>query len=330
MSRFFNYELTLETIGPLYVGSGETIGKSEYVIFGNKVYIFDMKKMFSGITKYHLENKYSQSVLNEKNFNLSYFFRSNNIAPETYKKWAKYCYNIPENTDLRAAKNILAHVKDAYSKPYVPGSSLKGALRNIILNGLLLKGENKKFDSKIEIDLKNHIGRNGKPIKRAKYLSQDSNELDEKMFNILNRPKTKPYDAVNSIFQGIIISDSQPLDTDSLILCPKIDVLPKNKGENPLKNVVRECIKPGTKISFSLQIDRRIFPYNINDIMDFISETYKNLNKKFLSDFPTTVTTSDKYKIYLGGGTGYQKPVLILYLMKEIVQSKMQEKFLTM
>lgn len=313
MERFLNYRLTIETIGPLFIGSEENknIAKSEYVIDGNTLYVFDMRKMFNGLVKYHLDKAYAQNVLQcNRKFDLKLFLRNNRVLLDIYKQWIAYSLLLPDNVEIKS--NILAFMKDAYSKPYVPGSSLKGAIRTCILNALLLNGENENFATETEDALKIHE-RNGKA-----YLSRNASEMETSIFNKLKRNGTKSTDAVNSIFQGLTISDSEPLDTDCLILCPKIDILPtESHKRNQLKNVVRECIKPGTKITFYVHIDSKFFPYDDKQILKFILQNYLNIEEKYLSSFPSTINSNDEYKIYLGGGSGFVTKTCVYSLFDE-------------
>ena len=166
MERFLNYRLTIETIGPLFIGSEENknIAKSEYAIDGNTLYVFDMRKMFNGLVKYHLDKAYAEKVLQfNQRFYLGSFLEHNGISYDKYKQWIAYSLLLPDNVEIKS--NILAFMKDAYSKPYVPGGSLKGAIRTCILNALLLNGENENFATETENALKIHE-RNGKLIKR--------------------------------------------------------------------------------------------------------------------------------------------------------------------
>ncbi|MGN1457086.1 MAG: type III-A CRISPR-associated RAMP protein Csm5 [Acutalibacteraceae bacterium] len=317
MDRFLNYKLTVETLGPLFIGSDENknIAKSEYVIIGNKLYVFDTKKMFNGLIKYHLDKEYTQYVLQYKYFNLESFLINKQISPDIYKQWTTYSLLLPNNVEIKS--NISAFTKDAYSQPYVPGSSVKGAIRGAVLNALLLNGENRNFATETEKTLKIHQFPNGKQISRKDYLSSDSAKIENAMFNTLGRNNKKISDAVNSIFQGLTISDSEPISTDCLILCPKIDILPTKLNSANHLNVVRECIKPGTQIIFSVNIDRKFFPYDANQILDFIRQNYLNIEKKYLSSFPATVNPNDKYKIYLGGGSGFVSKTCIYTLFDE-------------
>lgn len=49
------YKITLTTTGPVYIGSGKSFGKKEYVfISGNEVGIVDISKLYAMIQKKHL------------------------------------------------------------------------------------------------------------------------------------------------------------------------------------------------------------------------------------------------------------------------------------
>ena len=66
-------------------------------------------------------------------------------------------------------RNIQAFIKDPYQKPYIPGSSLKGAVRNILL-GMMI--EQKEYDvNNIKRTIDKFQG------KRSKFLKQESETL---------------------------------------------------------------------------------------------------------------------------------------------------------
>ena len=152
-----NYIVELKVIGPLFIGSGQEIKKSEYIYDRNskRVYVMDVHKMFDGICKLHLQEKYERFIFGQfteswKNgrFNtnnkprdkvLLDFIRDQNIKPEVYRKWASYSYILADEVGGINRNNILANMKDPYGKPFVPGSSLKGVLVNCLL-GSKLKG----------------------------------------------------------------------------------------------------------------------------------------------------------------------------------------------
>lgn len=309
--------ISLETVGPLFVGSGEKYKKSEYILdsYGNMCYIMDTLKMFGGLKKMNLLNEYEKWVLSEpKNVNLFNFVKDNNIRSADYSKWAKYSFPVINAAALRNA-DILPLVKDAYNMPYIPGSSLKGAIRNAILNSELL-GSSDMED--IADRAERSVGQFDFRRKKA-YLARESDEIDTRLFHTLGRVDEKGRDvkasnAVNSVFQGIRISDSKPLQQDSVGLYQKIDVLPD--GTTKKLPILRECIKPGVCIEFTAEIDPDIFPYSPNDIIRCINEMYSNEQEKFLKAFPQMPKYSGSM-IYVGGGSGFITKTAVYSLFKE-------------
>ena len=141
--------------------------------------------------------------------------------------------------DGKKSREIHTFIKDAYGCPYVPGSSVKGMLRTILLAGKILKNPERFQNNKVQFQKKLRSKDGGK---RDKYLSQEIKDLETAAFHKLSRREDEIDDAVNDIFSAIRISDSKPLSTEDLILCQKVD-LSLNGGEHDLP-MVRECLRP--------------------------------------------------------------------------------------
>lgn len=277
------YKLKLKVLSPVHIGSGEQIGKREYVYNRNKqqICIFDSKKMFSSLLSKGLANKYeSYLISNPKGVTLEMFLNQNGIVESDYMKWVKYFLSCPLN-DKRSLQNINSFVKDSYGCPYIPGSSIKGALRTVILKQYLFKNQD-KFKSENNI----------KSVETIAF-----NRLRE-------NTKRKINDATNDTFRGLIISDSKPLSVNDLIVCKKLDIKEDSSVKTP--NVYRECLRPGTMVEFDVSIDLDVFPFDINYINQSINEVFKDYDDLFLSIFDCNVDLpTEQNVIVLGGGAGF-------------------------
>lgn len=297
MEYFKKYKITVETLAPVFVGSGEKISKKEYIfeILDKRVLIPDFGKLISGLAELKVLEKYENYLLNE-NIDLSSFFRDNNISKDYYGKWISYGLDSGDAVfENRGKKEILLHTKDPYRLPYIPGSSLKGALRTALLaEGII--------DKKSEYDWY------AKPIRPAnykvgpQYLAQEISGIESKRFNTLNRKKDKLNDAVNDSMAGIQISDSKPLKRSNLVLCQKIDF--NTDYEEKRLPILRECIKPGVKIEFELTIDTRLVNFNVDKITEALSKFYSFNYEIFQKSFRRQKSEA-KTPFYLGGGCGY-------------------------
>jgi len=195
-------------------------------------------------------------------------------------------------------------MRDSSRQPYIPGSSLKGALRTAILTKMLLDDNNRRerntgsFLSAIR----------GPQAGSRNYAKKATEQVEENYINTLGLNRKRPADAVNSIMRGISVSDSLPVrDKDAMILCGKRD-LSVSGLVKPL-NVVRECLKPDVKVFFDLSLDSSI-PSGID--LNYIKEAVRAFGTYYAGNFdrrfkkPADAAT-EKYQdaLILGGGAGF-------------------------
>ncbi|OLR64024.1 type III-A CRISPR-associated RAMP protein Csm5 [Anaerostipes sp. 992a] len=312
-----HYRITLKTHGPLFIGSGEVLGKKEYIYdrANKKAYILDTKKMFSGMLKNRMVYEYEKYLLNEYR-DLGIWLREHGIRKQEYQQWSNYVLDCSA-TEIESRENrnkeIHLFMKDQYGKPYIPGSSLKGAIRTILLGNAVIG--NAAYSDNAESIVRNSQRR----VKQNKYLQREIKNLEVDVFHTIKRKeKYVKSNAVNDELSGLRISDSKPLETDCLVLCQKIDRHIEGKDRNmPL---LRECIKPGVEITFELTIDTSVCNYSEQDILNAISRVYER-NSAFYKKFGN-INDSGNHMLYLGGGCGFVTKTIqyCLYPEKRAVQ----------
>ena len=57
------YKLKFRTIGPVFIGSGNKIGKKEYIKAGNIAYVPDIMKMYDGLKRMKLNESFESFYL---------------------------------------------------------------------------------------------------------------------------------------------------------------------------------------------------------------------------------------------------------------------------
>ena len=314
------YDITLETIGPVHIGSGKEISKKEclYVPQEKKIYIMDDKKMFSGILALGKQENFTRYLMDSRQNNLMNFVRDNNISPDEYKKWAAYvlddvgALNVGKSRSKGGgADNVRTFMKDAYGCPYIPGSSLKGALRTVIQSCLVNYRMDRLHGERSAIETETFSRRN-------RYLSEPDKSIAQKLFYTLERPDAKPHNAVNDCFSGIRVSDSEPLSVSDLVLCRKTDLLPDGKMNSI--SIKRECLRPGTKVRFSLEIDEEYFDIDEIKLMSYIDDNYIMYHNAYLTMFPEEAEHAPQkgeHLLYLGGGSGYVNKTTVYPMYSE-------------
>ncbi len=298
------YKATLHTVSPVFVGSGKEIDKKEYRLSfaDQKIIVYDPGKLYMALKQLGKSKKYEDMLLYDTKANLNYWMRDNNISPQDIASAIRYSIDWGDRMELGKSKtSIMEFMKDPYGLPYIPGTSIKGMLRTILLSYEI--STNKELYHSNSNDIKNYRANR---ISNSNY-GREANSVEKRAFRRLSRDEKHPEDAVNDVLQGMILSDSKPLDLDDLVLCQKIEVH-TDYQEKPL-NILRECIRPETDIEFTLTIDTQCCNYDVNTIFDAINK----FNDMYYSCFQS------KYKeekapentVYLGGGVGFVSKTFI-------------------
>lgn len=291
------YKVEIETIGPVHIGSGETIKKKEWLLDNrnSKAVIADTGKLFAFLKKNRLLDEFEKFFLGNSG-NFQKWLNEHGIFEKDYREFEKYTLDT-SGVDLRdrQIRDIALCTKDAYGMPYIPGSSLKGAIRTAILAKKIK--ETGYHDPEIKDQIYSYRGRNKK-----RFLSNQSRNLNQEIFYTGDFDQKNPKNIVNDIMRGIRVSDSTPIDCSNLTLCQKVDVNTRDKETN--LPILRECIKPGCIIGTELTIDTGITDISCEYIRQAIKEFLADYNEMFLKYFRNETLYKGSF-IYLGGGVGF-------------------------
>lgn len=294
------YEIVIETTAPVFIGSGEKIGKKEYIFNDKekKVYIPDFKKMYQFLKEKDLLDSYQTYLLSD-NRDYAYWLKSQGIQKNDYMPWISYSLDSGDAVfDKKSKKEILTFYKDAYGQPYIPGSSIKGFFRTALLHYNIQKQEERETKQmRYSIKKAEQKGRNS-------YLLKEVKDIESKYFNTLNKEQKRRYSAVNDHMSGFRISDSKPLSMTDLVLCQKVDV--NVEGSEKRMPLIRECIKPGRIIIADITIDTEEFPYTIQELKEAVQSFMKMYIEVFVRKYyGKRKRYSNDNMLLLGGGVGY-------------------------
>jgi len=291
------YDLTLKVKSPVFVGSGAVTQKFEY-IYDNKqseVAFIDNNKLFGLLVSTGKTDEYEKYVLNSSRQDLYSFLKT--VCGYSEKQIQSLCrYRVSAKDALdenHSFKEIHSFMRNPNGQAYIPGSSLKGALRTVILFSLIRK-DGKKGD-------RSEFRKDTTPFPEGKYLHTLKCKLDR-----TGKPTDDP---INSIMRGVSVSDSDTIPDSAMILAKKVDVK-ENGATNSVGTVVRESGRPGTEIHFKLTLDRSILKdtitaqtimENIREFDEFYKQTYLDYFDKPENDMDIPLHNS----IVFGGGTGF-------------------------
>lgn len=296
-----NYIIKLEVCGPLHIGSGEVANKKEYVYnpHKEKIEMLNLRKFFELLVAENLSDKYTDFIMSGRKSlyefilenglrdkyrdTIRYTMDSKNIITNKQKAGRDQGYSNKKKKPKEV--NISLAMKDPYHRPYIPGSSLKGALIQNLLYATALKYKN-KFGM-VASDDKSIQDR----IVQKIYVDKEIDEPDKDK-------KTAAY--LGKIIQ---VSDSESLSTSTLELAEKVDlVITEREIKESKPNVIREAVKEGTQITFRLKLLRPDI-VSEEDLIKAVRRTFNSLYEHYRTK--GNLPRQNGAHLYLGGGTGF-------------------------
>lgn len=344
------FDLTLKPQSPLFIGSGKKYSKKEYLYSAQQktVRLIDHNVLFELLVQRGCMDAYEKFMLSENTSLWEFLTGTCGLTDTELNQTAfngiplvRYQLSV---SGYDVAKELHPFQRDAYGRAYIPGSSLKGALRTVWLFHALSADPagwkaRRNSDDFCPIDRKTN-----EPDRR-----DNKAVFPEKRYtNQLRHPVGRPNDMLDSIFRGIQVSDSLPIPNEQMVLTGRTLISPKSAavlGENfdghpkdlPL---YQECVRPGAEIHFQLTLDQSILqqhthPITAQTLLDAIQEFDVFYRSAFEELFPSGrrfAVLPQQPHLILGGGTGYFSKTLVYpYLGQQDalrwVQAYMMRKF---
>lgn len=220
------YQLTIRTLSPLHIGTGNTLRRGfDYVTNKNKTWVIDanvLAEMLYDQDPSEFERMAAGTPAGEL------------IRPDEFREDSPlFRYVMQGEPRSRAhGSEIQEQIKDPWDRPYIPGSSLKGALRTALA---FVGAAQRKVP--INVNELNHDSR---------FAAQP---LEQKVLNTANPPRGKVpnYD----LLRALQISDSTPADSASLQLL-NVQVTTGRKSGSPIE---LEAVPRGTEFTATLTLD---------------------------------------------------------------------------
>ena len=279
-TEYKTFQFSLLAMAPIHIGNGEKYTSREFIYENGYFYFPDMGKFYNRMVEKGYDQKFERFLQetkpNARNNRLISFLEDNRISDRNFGGYRIIETELETNNNyLRggALNQVSKFIRDPFGNPYIPGSSLKGAIRTILMNT-------------------NPDWNNENVVKDKK---------ENKSLIPWGAKKGQNYD---DLFNTIRVSDSKPFRNDSLILVQKWD----HKATPPLAKplpLYREAIAPLTKINFTITTTTKEAGILMEELGQRAQAFYKEYKNFFLSDFPENkIQPNIQYPIYLGAGSG--------------------------
>ena len=257
-------KITLLT--PLHIGGEkEELTPLNFIHSDNKIYVINQMRLWEGLKKEGLLDSYLKEVEGKQNrFKLTAFFNGNQLLRESFLRETVSSYSLGNPHKLTPEK-IKPFIANAYAQAYLPGSSLKGAIRTAIMWKILNKLKTDEpsdfkiitdfIERKLDFYEKEHPKRD-RFMKTFFSYEISPPSLLELIFQRFLLEGASRRDAHTDILRAIKVSDSNPAPKDSLIL-KKVQVLSAQSGNGYTltKPAYLEALPKDTQLSFSLKVD---------------------------------------------------------------------------
>ena len=302
-TEYRTFQFSLLAMAPIHIGNGEKYTSREFIYENGYFYFPDMGKFYNRMVEKGYDQKFEHFLQERKasasNNRLISFLEDNRISDRDFGG-----YRIKEtgfeteknniDSKLGTINEVVKFMRDPFGTPYIPGSSLKGAIRTILMN------TNPDWNNKKVVDT------------RGKRPKENKNMIS------WGAKKGKEF---NDLFNAIRVSDSKPFSNESLILVQKWDHKAKPPLAKPLP-LYREAIAPSTKINFTITTTTKEAGILMEELGQRAQAFYKEYKNFFLSDFPENkIQPNIQYPIYLGAGSGVWTKT-IFEKAKDILQER--------
>lgn len=241
-------KLKLKTISPVAIGDGGTISNiSDYYLDNSKLYYINHEKVkrFFKQKPELIENFVDLTLRSQDNQRNKIDFKNDVIInlmksnPDDYIQ-----YSVPAHGLRHGSKQQIKTIIKTAGKPFIPGSSIKGAIKTAFLYDWLI--ENNKGNEFIDM-LCNDINNNR--INRWDIEKIITNQLKE--------------------YQKIRVSDSHSIPPIFMAVYQTHRFHLTNSEKKEMIPIATEAIVPGVELDFDLQ--NQIAEYDIDDLFNIIT-----------------------------------------------------------
>ena len=246
-----NYQLDIVT--PVHIGSGETLNHIDGYYANGQWYYIDLESVLAHPSA---DLNALTSEMGRRDFRWEHHLRQRNIDPTEVSMYSLSCPQSPEEVEIREA------IKGIHDQPFIPGSTLKGAIRTALLGEILSVSDKIYEKSRDHLNELIEKGSRGNPRRE-----QPARRIETFAFG---------RDPNRDLFRALQVSDTGLLKNDALeigmawtmTLNQNNELVQKVDRGREYKNFVQQ-IKAKQCLTFTLKIDDLLFREREKKRLDF-------------------------------------------------------------
>ena len=238
-----NYQLDIVT--PVHIGSGETLSHIDGYYANGQWYYIDLERVLAHPST---DLNALTSEMGRRDFRWERHLRQRNIDPAEVSMYNLSCPQSPEEVEIREA----IKVKGIHDQPFIPGSTLKGAIRTALLGEIVSVSDEVYEESRDHLNKLIGRGSRGNPRRE-----QPARRIETLAFG---------RDPNHDLFRALQVSDTELIKSDALeigmawtmTLNQNNELVQKIDRGREYKNFVQQ-IQAGQRLMFTLKIDDLLF-----------------------------------------------------------------------
>ena len=327
--QFETAKMCLKVVTPINISDGIVLGAKDYLYDSRrqKVYFLNLHQWHMFIYKHMLLKKYESYLANFRDKqSLLEWLRMQGYDIDDVRavitSEAQATVNLMDNEKKKTLNDINRHIQQPDGSLYVPGSSIKGVFRTVILYSLLQKRQDVKVKYWRQIQEKissNYFN----PYKDFKKLIVD---LENELLHTLRLldGDIRSNNAVCSAMRGLQVSDTYASRKMQTAILQKVDGGFDKFGKASPKKlpIFRECMLPKAELFFDVKIEKAVMStIGINTVDDLLKATHSFfaavtdlLQQAFEKEYQEAFQGVAAGNMFLGGNTGFLSKTLLAML----------------
>lgn len=311
------YRLTLEVLSPLHIGAGkpDLLVDYDFVVQGNRAVVVDLDSLLQEADEETLQRAAADPRL------------SLLLGPEDAQRYRAYEMDVGTGRPSQ----IRPHIKDVFGRVYVPGSSLKGALRTALawsahhgaltLGGLGSCNDPRKADDSLE----------------AVLFEYDSADTHRDLLRVLRVADAHPRDAITPVALPTTVFSlrGQPPSLQAKGDALFVEAIPRGTTVETTLTLDRYALRPERRVRGMQHSRKRHFFDQLVDRCRRYSEHLLTLELDFYSDCAVwklqgfyqalarrqASLQPDEFLLPVGWGTGWLGKTLGIKLTRREVET---------
>ena len=246
-------KVRLTAVTPLHIGGRESaVNPLEFVVEDKRCYVISEDKLARALQEKGKLNAFSSWFAQTESPVLRDFLRCQELLNEGF---LRQIANYSSASPARIKKEIRPCIRDGFQRPFLPGTSTKGAVRTAFLYGILKNMDETEQRKRLHKFVKGRLDEfNSGSRSKQSFKKQFAKRLEASIFQRFSL-REKSFGPNTDLLRCLRITDSTPLDAEGAKI-EAVKVFSARSKKEP-KSLYVECLPEGSSCEFEITIDEK-------------------------------------------------------------------------